>query len=72
MDEPKSCVLLPEAKLLILDAKMGLTLMDLPTKETKRQVFKRTSTNTKNLSNQSKLTGAVWQTTGATSNMLAT
>ncbi|KAI6188785.1 hypothetical protein M3Y98_00391600 [Aphelenchoides besseyi] len=36
MDEPKGCVLLPDAKLLILDLKLGLTLMDLKTKELKR------------------------------------
>ncbi|KAI6229467.1 hypothetical protein M3Y95_00534000 [Aphelenchoides besseyi] len=36
MEEPKGCVLLPDAKLLILDLKLGLTLMDLKTKELKR------------------------------------
>lgn len=36
MEEPRSCVLLPDAKLLILDLKLGLTLMDLQSKETKR------------------------------------
>lgn len=36
MEEPKSCILLPDARLLILDGKLGLTLMNLQSKETIR------------------------------------